>query len=293
MLPATARSVRQIREHELPAWCACPLGTDAWTEGERAWVARWHEGCRNLFAFDAGGELLGKYDVPLEDKDRWKLWAPSVRDGPAAGAVMEALCAHVLGESRRRGIARLEVTLEESHRHFELARRCLLDAGFDLADERVVFVRDLTAPLPEPGECGLEYRSTSGVAAGDLAGLCQAVGMSGEPPADARRLGLAAWRDGTPIGLALPSSLPGADKLLLHHLGLVPEARGQGYGLALLLEVLHRARAEGAATYVGSTSKDNRPMLRLFERADCARHGKRLVFRTIHASTLSRDTEGS
>jgi len=292
MQPAMSGSVRQIRRHEVPAWCACPLGTDAWIEDERAWVARWHEGCRNLFAFDAGGEFLGKYDVPMESAGRWELWAPSVRDGDGAAVVMEALCAHVLTESRRRGIARLEVTLEESHRHFELARSCLLEAGFDRADERIVFVRDLAAPLPERKECDLEYRSTTGLPAPDFAGLCRAVGMSGEPPADARRLGLAAWRDGRPIGLALPSTLPGGDELLLHHIGIVPEARGQGYGLALLLEVLHRARAAGAAIYVGSTSKDNRPMLRLFDRAGSGRHGKRLVFRTIHDATLSRDTEG-
>jgi GNAT superfamily N-acetyltransferase len=293
MSPATTGSVRQVSRHEVPAWCACPLGTDAWIEGERAWLARWHSGCRNLFAFDAGGEFLGKYDVPMESADRWELWAPSVCDGDDAAAVMEALCAHVLTESRRRGVARLEVTLEESHRHFELARRCLLEAGFDPADERIVFVRDLAAPLPEREDCGLRYRSTAGLPAPDFAGLCRAVGMSGEPPSEAQGLGVAAWHGGKPIGLALPSSRPGGDELLLHHLGIVPEARGQGYGLALLLEVLHRARAAGAAIYVGSTSRDNRPMLRLFDRADCSRHGKRLVFRTIHDATLSlEDTEG-
>jgi len=285
-------SVRRISRDEVPAWCACPLDTDAWTEGERAWVARWHGDCRNLFAFDAGGEFLGKYDVPMEDGDRWTLWAPSVRDGDGAGAVMEALCAHALTESRSRGIARLEVTLEESHGHFELARRCLLEAGMELADERVVVARDLTAPLPEPKECGLEYRSTAGLPAGDFAGLCRAVGMSGEPPADARRDGLAAWHGGTPIGLVLPSSPPGGDELTLHHLGIVAEARGQGYGLALLLEVMHRARATGVSTYVGSTSRDNRPMRRLFDRTHCGRPRKRLVFRTIHDSALSREMEG-
>ncbi|MHC4493742.1 MAG: GNAT family N-acetyltransferase [Planctomycetota bacterium] len=280
MPPATRGSVRQIREHEVPAWCACPLDTEAWIEGERAWVARWHEDCRNLFAFAAGDEFLGKYDVPMEEKDRWTLWAPSVRDGPTAGAVMEALCAHALAESRRRGIARLDVTLEESQRHFEMARRYLLDAGFQLEDERIVVVRDLTAPLPELPDCGLEYRSAADLPSGDLAGLCRAVGMSGKPPTDrdAVALGRVAWRGTIPIGLALPSSFAGDRELILRHFGIVSEARGQGYGLALLLEVLHRARAAGASTYVGSASQDNRPMLRLFERAGCVRPRKRLVF---------------
>jgi len=293
----TAGSVRRIAGHEIQAWCACPLDTDAWIEGERAWLARWHKDRRNLFAFVARDEFLGKYDVPIEDEDKWTLWAPSVRDGPAAGAVMEALCAHAVGESRRRGIARLEVTLEESHGHFELARRCLLEAGFDLEDERIVIVRDLTASLPELPECGLEYRSAAELPAADFTALCRAVGMAEKPPADrhAVALGRVAWRRGRPVGLALPSSAPGDRELVLHHLGLVPEARGQGYGLALLLEVLHRARAAGATSYVGSTSRKNRPMRRLFELAGCGRPLERLVFRldrTIPGSDLSRAMEG-
>jgi ribosomal protein S18 acetylase RimI-like enzyme len=270
-------SVRRIRDHEVDAWCACPLDTDAWIEGERAWVARWHEGCANLFAFAAGDAFLGKYDVPMVDEDRWTLWAPSVRDGPAAGEVMEALCAHARDEARRRGIARVEVTLEESHGHFELARRCLLAAGFDLEDERIVVTRDLTASLPDRPHSGLEYRSAAALPAAALASLCEAVGMSGMPPADVAP-GCIAWRGGVPVGLVLPSSKTGDPELVLHHLGLVPEARGQGYGLALLLEILHRARAAGAAGYVGSTSRSNAAMRRLFERAGCSRLGKRLVF---------------
>ena len=232
----------------------------------------------------------------MEDEEKWTLWAPSVRDGPAAGAVMEALCAHAVAESRRRGIARLEVTLEESHGHFEMARGCLLEAGF-LEDQRIVVVRDLTAPLPESPECGLEHRSAAELPAADFTALCRAVGMAEKPPADrhAVALGRVAWRAGRPVGLALPSSALGDRELLLHHVGLVPEARGQGYGLALLLEVLHRARAAGATTYVGSTSKDNRPMRRLFERAGCGRPQKRLVFRLdrmIRGPDLSRVMEG-
>jgi GNAT superfamily N-acetyltransferase len=274
-------SVRRIRAHEVSAWCACPLDTEAWSEGERAWVARWHRDCRNLFAYETGGEFLGKYDVPMEEQDRWTLWAPSVRDGPAADAVMEALCRHVVAEARRRKIAQVDVTLEESHRHFELARRCLLAAGFDLADERVVVTRDLTVPLPELPDCGLEYRSAADLPVDELATLCRAVGVSGKPPADGNAA-LVAWREGVPIGLVIPSSSAGDPDLVLRHLGLVPEARGQGYGFALLLEVLRRARAAGAVTYVGSASGDNRAMLRLFERTGCGRPRQRLVFRTIH-----------
>jgi hypothetical protein len=270
--------VRRISEHEIPAWCACPLDTDAWIEGERDWVARWHEDCDNLFVFAAGAEFLGKYDVPMEQEDRWTLWAPSVRDGPAAAEVMEALCAHARDESRRRGIVRLEMTLEESHRLFALARRCLRTTGFELEDERIVVTRDLTASLPERPNCGLEFRPAADLPVSDVAALCEDVGLSGAPPANAAPA-CVACRDGVPVGIALPSSAAGELELRLHYIALVPEARGQGYGLALLLEALHRAQAAGAATYVGSTSKGNRPMRRVFERAGCCRPRRRLVFR--------------
>lgn len=271
-------SVRPIAERELESWCACPLDTDAWIEGERTWVARWHKGCANLFAFVAGEEFLGKYDVPMASGNRWTLWAPSVRDGPDAAAVMEALCAHARDESRRRGISRVEVTLEESHHQFDLAQRCLESAGFALDDERIVVTRDLTTPLPERPDSGLEFRSASELPASEVAALGENAGMTGSLPADGAP-GCVACRGGAAVGLALPSSRTGEPEFRLHYIGLVPEARGQGYGLALLLEMLHRARATGFATYVGSTSKSNRPMLRVFERAGCGRPRTRLVFR--------------
>lgn len=143
--------------------------------------------------------------------------------------------------------------------------------------------RSIQSPIP---------RSAADLPDADLAALCRAVGVSGKPPAD-RGTALVAWRRGRPIGLVLPSSSQGYPEPVLRHLGLIPEARGQGCGLALLLEILHRAQAAGAVGYVGSASRHNRPMLRLFQQAGCGRPRRRLVFRTTHGSALSRVREGA
>jgi GNAT superfamily N-acetyltransferase len=272
--------VRRVRESEIDAWCACPLkegneGLAEWVEGERRWFSQWHSGPERLFVHDQDGDLTGKYDVPIERPRHWELWAPTVRDGPGADEVMGALCRHLLGEARRRRVESIEVILEEAHRHFPLARDSLLHVGFRLAEEKVVFSRDLSRPLPGADAAGVGFGEVAALDRVQYRRLCRAIGVSEEFVEPA---GVVALVEGEAVGAALVSTKPGSETFLLHHLGLAEEAKGKGWGTALLANALERARAEGSSTYIGSTRKGNAAMLAVFERIGCERIGDRLVF---------------
>jgi len=272
--------VRAIRDDEVEQWCACPYGTQNWVDSEREWFRRWHAGAGNLFFYrDAGGGLPGKYDVPIERPGRWALWAPTVREGARAAAVMDALCAHVADESGRRGVAIVELTLESGHRCFDLAREGLGRAGFVLAERRVVFQRDLNEALPETPD--LEVAEVSERDPAELAELRRRVGML-EKDEQTTPSGLIALRGEEPIGLALYASGPGQSPFTLDHFGVVAEARRTGYGKALLVRTLQAAREGGSTCYVGSTRESNEPMRRLFASVGCRELGTRLIFSLSH-----------
>ncbi|MHC4225661.1 MAG: GNAT family N-acetyltransferase [Planctomycetota bacterium] len=277
--------VRPVGDGEIEAWCACPYGTEHWIEGEREWLERWHTGSGSLFVYeDASGALLGKYDVAMERSGRWELWAPTVREDACAAPVMEALCAHMAAEARRRGVSFVEVILERAHRSFEVARRALEKAGFGLAETRVVFSRDL-AELP-PASAEIDFEEVSRRDPAEIAELRRAVGMRARfAPSDPD--GIVALRKNRPVGLALFASGPGEDPFTLAHFGIVSSARGTGCGRALLLRTLHAAREGGSAVYVGSTEEGNEPMRRLFDSVGCEPLGSRLVL-TLQLTATSQ-----
>lgn len=49
-------------------------------------------------------------------------------------------------------------------------------------------------------------------------------------------------------------------------IGVLPDARGQGYGLKLHRHRLEYAKCAGALAFIGATQPDNLPMRRIFEK---------------------------
>jgi len=276
----TLGRVRRIEPHEVDAWCACPLrpddpDLDSWRNGEADWIRHRHPTTRYLYVFDAGADLLGKYDVPERGPNRWMLWAPSVREGRDDEAVMAALCRHIREQAERCGVGFVEVTVEAAHADPALARRCLAAVGFDLQEEKVVYYRKLEDALPPHYGEGLEIRPAGEMKIEALADLCRAAGLEERdvrdrvPEAHGNQPGLVAFRDGEPIGVALSVSSPDDGVLLLLHFGLVGNARGQGIGRRFLLEVLRAAREAGYEEYTGSTAARNLGMIALFRELGC------------------------
>jgi GNAT superfamily N-acetyltransferase len=287
---APKASVRVIDEAEREAWCACLIDDDDPDLDDRvaaewAWLERWHPSTENVFALVSDeGRFLGKYDVPFAAPEIWRLWAPSVR-GDQAGSALALLCRHLVAESGRRSVHRVEVILERTHHHFAAARGALLAEGFGQIGEKVIFALDLGGPLPEPVSAGLRLVPASTLPPEDFVRLCVDAGMwepearEVAPDSPAAANWIVALAGGQGIGVALLEDMDAeAGIVTCRHVGVRAEHRRVGYGRALLARALHAAREAGARRYVDSTDASNRPMRALFRSVGAREVGERLVF---------------
>ncbi|SDL94344.1 GNAT family N-acetyltransferase [Sediminibacillus halophilus] len=95
---------------------------------------------------------------------------------------------------------------------------------------------------------------------------------------------LVAFEEKKPIGVLMPHIEPGTEKEgRLFYFGLVPDERNKRKSRLLHLHALARLKQDfQAAVYVGSTSVNNIPMRKVFERNGCKWIDKKLVYtRTV------------
>ncbi|MFB8027026.1 MULTISPECIES: GNAT family N-acetyltransferase [unclassified Streptomyces] len=81
--------------------------------------------------------------------------------------------------------------------------------------------------------------------------------------------------DGALAGIHVPARNPGGP--CIGFIGVVPEARGHGYGYDLLVECTRFLAGEGATSVAGSTDVGNLPMAAAFARA-----GHRVIQERVH-----------
>ncbi|WP_329041485.1 GNAT family N-acetyltransferase [Streptomyces sp. NBC_00178] len=86
---------------------------------------------------------------------------------------------------------------------------------------------------------------------------------------------LAYTPDGELAGIHVPARNPGGP--CIGFIGVVPEARGHGYGYDLLVESTHLLAGEGATVVAGATDRGNVPMAAAFARA-----GHRITQERVH-----------
>jgi hypothetical protein len=73
-------------------------------------------------------------------------------------------------------------------------------------------------------------------------------------------------RDGQPMGVLLLSRIVGTDALELVYLGLVPEARGHGWGDLMMQEAMSSVMRENRRRLSLAVDKINTPALKLYGR---------------------------
>lgn len=86
---------------------------------------------------------------------------------------------------------------------------------------------------------------------------------------------LAHTPDGALVGIQVPARNPGGP--CVGFIGVVPEARGHGYGYDLLVECTRFLAGEGATAVAGATDRGNVPMAAAFARA-----GHRIIQERVH-----------
>jgi ribosomal protein S18 acetylase RimI-like enzyme len=103
----------------------------------------------------------------------------------------------------------------------------------------------------------------------DLEALARA--LIADPQREGMQL-IARGEDGEPLGFATVfwswQTLSAARAGVMNDLYVVPEARGQGVGRALIEECRHRAGDRGAAELVWETALDNETAQRLYRSLD-------------------------
>nr|WP_256521942.1 GNAT family N-acetyltransferase [Halobacillus sp. A5] len=92
---------------------------------------------------------------------------------------------------------------------------------------------------------------------------------------------LTAYENEQAIGIIMPHIEPGTkEEGRLFYFGVLPEFRRQGRGRELHHLALTKLRKEfGASDYIGATSHNNTPMLRIFEANGCNLKAKRNLFK--------------
>lgn len=85
--------------------------------------------------------------------------------------------------------------------------------------------------------------------------------------------------EGTDVGLLLMNDHPDQDAWEVVYMGIVPEARGRGYGRAMLLSGLHEARSAGRRAVLLAVDARNRYALKLYRDLGFTE----LLTRSVHA----------
>ncbi len=63
-----------------------------------------------------------------------------------------------------------------------------------------------------------------------------------------------------------------------NYIGLIPKYRNQGLGTKLFVQGLKVLQNLGSTEYIGSTSSDNLPMQKVFQKNDCDKFAEQIVF---------------
>ncbi|GGC95397.1 hypothetical protein GCM10007216_27690 [Thalassobacillus devorans] len=195
-----------------------------------------------------------------------------------------------------------DMTLLVHHKFSEEIEVYLTEHRFQMLDENVMVKKLLTQEtaeaayfdtaslhdIPEEAFKPIWKKAMSGSlnapSSLDMDGHMQSV--KGELGEDYRKSCLVAYENGEPIGVVMPHIEPGtADEGRLFYFGLVPEARGKRKSKQLHLQALDILKSQfGASYYIGSTSRNNVPMLKTFEANSCTVVEKNKVYKRAKAA---------
>jgi ribosomal protein S18 acetylase RimI-like enzyme len=228
------------------------------------------------------------------------VWPPQAVDGPGRGAVEDALVRRAVSWMRQRGAKLAQCLLAPDETHLA---EPLLRNGFAHVTALWYMQHDL-ARVPGPSGVGphlwhVPYSRLSSPAEFHRALLrtyegtedCPEItgvrtveevieGHRSQGKYDPGRWWLA-LADGRPVGVLLLCEVPEWAAWDVAYVGVVPEARGRGYGRALMHKALAEARADGVPRLTLSVDARNRPAWRLYTELGFEPQDRREVFLAI------------
>jgi ribosomal protein S18 acetylase RimI-like enzyme len=294
---------RKIRKNELDAWYACPKsesdrGFRRWVQSEKEWVKSLRIPRRNLFVYERRGRFLGKLCFAQEGSDWIVFLAPVIANCPETQEIALALFGLATKEACAREKERLEAKLDRHNNHYKILKASLLKTGFGIEKHKFLYTKDIRH-WKGPQKKIQELRLTTVREFGwnrfkrlfikSLEGSLDDIGHP-NPPTPRQLLKEAVesagknkegWKvsflDRKPFGVILPDPLSDGTGSFCH-ISVLPKFRGRGLGKALLEEGLTLLKVRGVSTYIGSTAKTNKPMIRVFRKAGCKKLTERIEF---------------
>lgn len=257
------------------------------------------------------GAPVGRMESILEEPHEVTLVHPIATDGASPdefAQVVDALVAEGVSVAAALGTARTQLLLMDSMSRLDELMERTARWGFTLEQRKAFYSVDAASvrwDLASPPS-GLSFRSARDADDPELVTtLARVLDGSYESDQDAaadvalyvalcRRndcLHPEDWEfatldDGRVVGVVLPAFADAGHAAGTNlHVGLVPEARGRGLGLALHARGLATMRRRGATRFISSCDVRNVPMQRVFERLGYTRRSAQFVYTLRGAPT--------
>jgi mycothiol synthase len=244
-------------------------------------AARQDFSLEDLLLAEAEGRYIGAVLAVRRAGGAAFLWPPVVHDGPLAAEAAQALLAAVGRRLDERGIVFMQCLLDPS----DVAGRESLEQGaVPYVTDLILLSRPLRDELPRSNATDLSAESYSTAENSRFAALvastyegtldCPVLAShrTGEESLESHRatgtFHTEAWRiyrrGGVDAGILLLSEHPDRQVWEVAYLGVIPAARGQGIGRAMLCDGLAFAAESGGRAVEIAADAGNLPALRLY-----------------------------
>ena len=280
-------TVRQLRQAEDALWRACRCGE--WPpDGPKFTSDPGFRPEAHLVA-ERAGRIVGRMESVLNEPYSAVLIDPIVCDGEDVEEVARVLIGEGLGVARSIGAAQVELILESYLPYLERMGALVTELGFRRTFEKALYMCDLAAFSPGVSGQPLEFRSIA--EAGNAAAIrvisevlktplnrfemdVAPSSMFEERKDLCRRNGvfhpedwLIAYQRSREVGIVMPALTELVTRRgTILFVGVIPEARGRGLGLALTLKGLQTIASRTPTALLDSTDVQNTPMRKILER---------------------------
>jgi ribosomal protein S18 acetylase RimI-like enzyme len=278
--------VRQLRRGEDPLWRACRCGKWPPNGPEFTSVPGFRPEA-HLVA-ERAGRIVGRIESMLNEPHLAVLIDPIVCDGEDVDAVLRVLIGEGLNVARSIGAAQIEAILESYLPYLEQADALITEFGFRRSFEKALYTCDLAAFSSGVSGQSVEFRSIA--EAGDAAAI-SVIGEVLKTPLNRSDMDIAplsmfeelkdlcrrndvfhpedwliAYQRNREIGIVMPALTDRVTRRgTILFVGVIPEARGRGLGLALTLKGLQTIALRTPTALLDSTDVQNLPMRKILE----------------------------